>query len=100
MSAPQNPLYRTQTVVTATAAKLGATAPTRLMRAVMYCAADGICEFKNAATDTGTVLLTISGLANTTVDVDLSEIGGLAFSTSCFAKPTGTGNIVYCWFEQ
>lgn len=93
------PLYQTQTVVTATPAQVGTTGERNLRRVVMYCAADGLCEFKNAATDTGTVLLTVSGLAKTTFDIDLSAIGGLKFSTSIFAKPTGTGNIVYVWFE-
>jgi hypothetical protein len=65
----------------------------------MYCAATGICEFKNAATDTGTVLLTVTGLTNTTVDVDLTAVGGLVFSTAIFCKPTGTGNIVYVWYR-
>src|SRR3990167_5172764 len=93
------PVYSTATVVTATPAQVGATGARRLMGAVMYCAANGICEFKNAATDTGTVLLTIAGLAGTTVSVDLTTVGGIAFSTAIFAKPTGTGNVVYVWFE-
>jgi len=96
---PNYPLYQTQTVVQATPAQVGSTGVRRLVRIVMYCAANGICEFKNAATDTGTVLLTISGLANTTVDIDLSSIGGLNFSTAIFAKPTGAGNIVYVWYD-
>lgn len=93
------PLYKTQTVVTATPAKVGETGERRLMGAVMYCAANGICEFKNAATDTGTVQLTIAGLAGTTVQLDLTQFGGMLFSTAIFAKPTGTGNIVYVFFE-
>lgn len=99
MRNPSEQLYQTQTVVTATPAQVGSTGKRRLLRAVMYCAADGICEFKNAATDTGTVLLTISGLAKTTVDVDLTTVGGITFSTAIFAKPTGTGNIVYVFYE-
>ena len=93
------PLYKTATVVTATPAQVGVTAPRVLKRVVMYCAATGICEFKNAATDTGDVLLTITGLTNTTVDVDLTSIGGIAFSTAIYAKPTGTGNIVYVFYD-
>ena len=92
------PQYRTATVVTATPAQVGETAPRRLLGVVMYCAANGICEFKNAATDTGDVLLTIAGLASTITSVDLTQLGGLAFSTAIYAKPTGTGNIVYVWF--
>jgi hypothetical protein len=93
-------IHATQTVVTATAAKLGSTAKTTLYRVYMYVAATGICEFKNGATDTGDVLLTITGLTNTPVDIDFSSIGGVLFSTACFVKPTGTGNIVYCWYRQ
>lgn len=93
------PLFKTQTVVAAAAARVGAIGARKLQRVVMYCAADGICEFKNAATDTGDVLLTVSGLAKTTVNLDLTSVGGLLFDTAIFAKPTGTGNAVYVWFE-
>lgn len=92
-------IHQTQTVVTATPAQVGTTGQRILIRAVMYCAANGICEFKNAATDTGTVLLTVAGLASTVVDIDLSSVGGIVFSTAIFAKPTGTGNIVYAWYR-
>lgn len=99
MSVYGNPLYATQAVVTATPAKLGATKPSRLMKVVFYCAANGIVEFKNAVTDTGDVLLTIAGLASTAPFYDFTEVGGLYFSTAIFVKPTGTGNIAYCWFD-
>lgn len=88
-------IHKTQTVVTATPAQVGTTGQRTLMRVTMYFAANGICEFKNAATDTGDVLLTIAGLASTTVDIDFASEGGRIFSTAIFAKPTGTGNIVY-----
>lgn len=93
------PVFLTQAVPTATPAKLGATKKSRLMAVVFYCAADGVLEFKNAATDTGDVLLTVGGLAKTAPFFDFSDIGGIEFSTAIFAKPTGTGNIAYCWFE-
>jgi hypothetical protein len=93
------PQFEKQDVVTATPARLGATKPGRLMRVIMYCAAAGICEFKNGATDTGDVLLTIAGsAANTITEVDLTTVGGIAFSTAIFVKPTGAGNIVHCWY--
>ena len=91
--------YNKQAVVTATPAKLGATKPGRLMKVVFYCAANGIVEFKDAATDTGTVLLTIAGLASTSPEFDFTDIGGIPFGTAIFCKPTGTGNIAYCWFD-
>lgn len=93
------PIYKTQTVVTATPAAIGAAGQRRLVRLVLYCAADGLAEFKNATSDTGTVLLTISGLAKTTVDIDLSSVGGILFSVGCWCNVTGTGNILYAWFE-
>ena len=62
-------LHNVQTVITATPAQVGTTGKRVLMRVIMYCAATGICEFKNAATDTGDVLLTITGLTNTTVGI-------------------------------
>ena len=92
------PQYQTAIVVTATPAQVGVTGPRRLMAVAMYCAANGICEFKNAATDTGDVLFTIAGLASTVSSVDFTRVGGIAFGTAMYAKPTGTGNIVYVWF--
>lgn len=90
--------HQTQAVVTATAARLGV--GKKLMGFLLYpAAANSSVEFKDAATDTGTVLLTASTLANQSLFVDLSEFGGLPFSTAIFCKPAGTGAIVYCWFE-
>lgn len=94
-------IYQTQTVPASSAAKVGKTGQIRLMAAYLYpAAANSIVEFKNAATDTGTVLLTISALANVGTFIDLTEIGGLEFSTAMFCKPAGTGSIAYVWFDQ
>lgn len=91
--------YNVQAVVTATAARLAAK-PVRLMGFVIYpAAANSSVEFKNAATDTGDVLLTYSTLASTSKFVDLSELGGIEFNVGCFVKPAGTGCIVYCFYE-
>ena len=62
--------------------------------------ANATCQFKNAATDTGDVLLTLSALANESQDFDFTDVGGIVFSTACFVKPAGTAAIVYCWFAQ
>lgn len=99
MSNYSTPLFIKQDVPTATPAKLGATKPGRLMKVVFYCAADGILEFKNAATDTGDVLLTVGGLAKTAPVFDFTDVGGIPFSVAIFCKPTGTGNIAHCWFD-
>lgn len=93
------PLFIKQDVVTATPAKLGATKPGRLMKVVLYCAADGTAVFKNAATDTGDTLLTVAGLAKTTVELDFTNVGGIEFSVAIFCTVTGTGNIAHCWFD-
>lgn len=99
---PNNPLFNTQIVPATTAAKVGATGGIKLMRVILYpAAAASIVEFKNAATDTGTVLLTVSSPASgESVDIDLSNIGGLYFSTAMFCKPAGTGAVAYVWYDQ
>jgi hypothetical protein len=90
--------HQTQTVPVAAAARLGV--GKRLMGFLLYpAAANSSVEFKDAATDTGTALLTASTLANQSLFVDLSDFGGLEFSTAIFCKPAGVGSIVYCWFQ-
>ena len=97
---PGSPLYSTQTVVAATPAQVGATGARRLMGVILFGgSADSQVEFKNAATDTGTVLLSLNCKAGTSTGVDLSALGGLAFSTAIFCKPAGTGAICYVWYE-
>lgn len=102
MSVTSSQLFNVQTVTAASAAKVGATGKIRLMAVYLYpAAANSSVEFKNAATDTGTVLLTVSAPANGPgVFVDLTEVGGLTFSTAMFCKPAGTGAIAYVWFDQ
>lgn len=56
-------------------------------------------EFKNAATDTGTVLFGANCAAAIGQWVDLSRMGGVPFSTGCFCKPAGTGCIVYVFYD-
>jgi len=92
--------YGFQIVPAATAAKVGATGVRRLMRVVLFGgSADSQVEFKNAATDTGDVLFSANALLDTTVDIDLSSVGGIPFSTAMFCKPAGTGAIAHVWFE-
>jgi len=92
--------YRTQIVPASAAAQVGTTAPRRLMGCILFGgSAASQVEFKNAATDTGTVLLGLNCAAGTSTGVDLSALGGLEFSTAIFCKPAGTGAIAYCWYE-
>lgn len=94
------PLYKTQIVPASAAAKVGETGQRRLRGVILFGgSADSQVEFKNAATDTGTVLLSLNCLAATTVSVNLNDLGGLDFSTAMFCKPAGTGAICYVWYE-
>jgi hypothetical protein len=93
------PKYNLQTVPVATAANLGAK-PVTLMGVYLYGgSAATSCEFKNALTDTGTVLFSLATPVAIGQFVDLSEFGGIPFDVGCFVKPAGTGAIAYCWFE-
>lgn len=91
--------YNLQAVPTATAARLNAKA-VRLMGVYLKAGSDATsCEFKDAATDTGTVLYSMNCAAAIGQFVDLSPLGGIMFATGCFVKPAGTGAIAYCWYE-
>lgn len=91
--------YQTQTVPVATPARIGASAVRLMFVVIGGHTANTTVQFKNAATDTGDVLLTVSALANGSEVFDFTEVGGLAFSTGCFCKPVGANAIVYAWFE-
>jgi hypothetical protein len=94
------PLYTPQVVTAAAAAQVGGTGRRQLRAFLLYsAAADATVEFKNAATDTGDVLLTANALAKTSLFVDLTTLGGLDFSTAMFCKPAGTGVICYVWYQ-
>lgn len=96
---PSAALYSTAIVPASAAAQVG-TGARRLMGVILFGgSADSQVEFKNAATDTGTVLLSLNCLAKTSTGVDLSALGGLGFSTAIFCKPAGTGAICYVWYE-
>jgi len=93
-------LFNTAIVPAATPAKVGATGERRLMKLVLFGGtADSQVEFKNAATDTGDVLLTVAALLDTTIEMDFTRVGGLKFSTAMFAKPAGAGAICYVWYD-
>lgn len=91
--------FNLQAVPTATAARLAAK-PVKLMGVYLYGGSGATsCEFKNAATDTGTVLFSMDTLTASGQFVDLTEFGGITFDVGCFVKPAGTGAIAYCWYE-
>ena len=93
------PAFKLDTVPATTPAALGTGA--RVLKAVYLYggSAASSVEFKNAATDTGTVLFSMDCAAAIGQFVDLTELGGIAFSVGCFCKPAGTGAIVYAWYE-
>ena len=101
MSNYGTPQYNYQIVPAATPAKVGATGARRLMHVILTAGsgAAATVEFKNAETDTGTVLLTLAAAAGTSEPVDLCELGGIPFSTAIFCKPVGTGAICHVWYD-
>lgn len=94
------PLYKTAIVPASAAAQVGATGVRRLMGVLLFGgSANSQVEFKNAATDTGTVLLGVNAVIGTTSFVDLSEFGGILFDTAIYCKPAGAGAIAYVWYD-
>lgn len=89
-----------QAVPVATAAALGS-GPVILRGFYLYGgSANSSVEFKNAATDTGTVLFSADVLIASGQFIDLTMInGGIPFSVGCFCKPAGAGAIVYAWYD-
>ncbi len=88
-----------QAVPVASAAALGS-GPVTLLGFYLYGgSANSSVQFKNAATDTGTVLFSADTLIASGQWVDLSEFGGIAFSVGCFCKPAGAGSIVYAFYD-
>jgi len=101
MAVPGTSLFNLQTVTAATPAKVGATGVRRLMGCVIYPAsAITKVEFKDAATDTGTVILTLQGADDgNSIFHDFTTIGGIPFGTAMFCKPVGASAIVYVWYD-
>ena len=94
------PLYTIQTVPATTPARVGDASPRRLVAVILVAgSANATLELKNAATDTGTVLLNLAALANTTTGIDLTGLGGMTFDTAMYCKPAGSGAICYVWYE-
>lgn len=91
--------YQMQTVPVATPAQVGT--GKQNVKAVLLIggSAASSVELKNAATDTGDVLLTLKCVANDSRLFCFEELGGIAFSTAVFCKPAGTGAAVQVWYE-
>jgi hypothetical protein len=92
------PLYNVQTV--SASAKVGVTGQQRLMGVIIGGnTGNATVQFKNAITNTGTILLTVNALADVGAEVDLSAMGGIVFGTGIYCVLAGTGAIAYVWYE-
>jgi len=93
------PLYRYSGGIAATGAAVVGT-PGRVMAFLLFGgSANTKVEFTNDADGTGTVVLGCNVLLAQSIFVDLSQLGGVDFSSKIYAKVTGTGGICYVWFE-
>lgn len=90
-----------QTVPAATPAKVGETGARSLLAVIVYGAsAITKVEFKNAVTDTGTVLLTLQTADDGVSPFwDFTPLGGIPFSVAMFCKPVGTNALVYVCYQ-
>ena len=94
-SIPQHKL-----VTVTTSAQVGSTGERKLYRVVIGGhTASAKAVFDNSADGSGTVLLTVSGAADTPVEVKLDSVGGLNFDTAMYCTLSGTGAIAYVWYE-
>lgn len=95
------PIYKTAIVPASTPALVGAAGQHRLMAYKLFGgSADSQVEFKDAATDTGTALLSDNCLAKTSTPLEcLDDVGGLMFNNGLYVKPAGTGAICYVWYD-
>ena len=92
------PKHRLQTV--STSAQVGITGARNLKHVTIGAhTANATALFYNSADDSGTLLLSLSALANRPLEVDLCEVGGLEFPTAMYCKIAGTAAIVYVWYE-
>lgn len=86
--------------IISSSAQVGATGARRLRKvALAGGSAASKVELKDAATDTGNVLLTVNALTNDFKEISLEDVGGIEFDTAVYAKLTGTGAIAYIWYE-
>lgn len=94
------PKYLSTIVPAATPAAIAAV-PIRIMRVEFVGgSANSTFELKNAATDTGTVLIYGAALIGTTMPpFDYEAVGGVPFSVACYAKPAGTAAVLRVWWE-
>jgi hypothetical protein len=92
------PVFQVQIVTES--AQIGATGTRRLWRVIVGGqTGSGKAVFDNSAAGDGTVLMTVSALADSECDIDFTKVGGIAFDTAMYCTLTGTGAIAYVFFE-
>lgn len=83
--------------------QVNGTAPAHVWAVLFVNAAtpiDATLKLHDAATAAGDPKLDMQLAAEQgQVFLDLRSIGGLAFSTACFADVTGAGTIIHVWWE-
>jgi hypothetical protein len=89
-----------QVAIVTASAQVGLTGA-RIIRKVTIggATANTTAIFKNAATNTGDALLTLSCLANDGRDYDYTSVGGIAFGTAVYCLLAGAGAIVHVWYD-
>lgn len=93
------PKYRYQVVPVASPVQIE-TGGIRVVKiALLGGSAASKCELFNTTDGSGTAIFTINALTNDYKSEDFYNVGGLAFSTALYVKPTGTVCIAHIWFE-
>lgn len=73
------------------------------VKALLLCggaAAAGTLALYNAASATGTQVLDVMALTGDSVYLDLTALGGVQFTSKCFADIGGSGAVAYIWHES
>jgi len=87
-------------VTVAASAQVGATSARRLMKVVVGGQTTSrTVKFYDSEDNSGTVLLTVSALADSSAVVDLRSVGGLQFATAMYCELSGASAIAYVWYE-
>lgn len=93
------PKYRYQVVPVASPTQIG-TGGQRVVKIALFGgSAASKCELFNTADGSGTAQFSINALTNDYKSEDFASVGGLAFPTALYVKPTGTVCIAHIWFE-
>ena len=104
MALPSNPLHGNPTRVATSAAISGASGTLWAILLEGGTTASSI-DFTNDATGAGTPLIGVTApftdddaSSQSSVFVDLTTLGGVYFSSKCYATIAGTGAVAYVWY--